>query len=241
MNRLLLEQSELDGAGQVRVADYRADHLRNVLGVTPGREVRVGVVNGPRGVGVVREIGETAITLECRLEQEIPPVPPVDLVLAVPRPKVLRRLWAPLASVGVGRIFLTNAEKVERPYFDTHWLEPSVYRQELIHGLEQAGDTRLPEVRVCRRLKPFIQDEADALFEGQLRLLAHPAPEPSGFRRIAGSGRQVVAIGPEGGWTAFELELFHQRSFQPLSLGTRTLRVDTACIVIIGLLHALRG
>jgi len=85
--------------------------------------------------------------MRCELEAEIPPRPRVDLLLAVPRPKVMRRLWAQIAALGVGQIVLTNAEKVERNYFDTHILTPETYRPLLIEGLQQARDTRL---RSCR-------------------------------------------------------------------------------------------
>ena len=74
----------------------------------------------------------------------------------------MRRLWAQIAALGVGRIILTNAEKVERNYFDTHILAPETYRPLLIEGLQQARDTRLP---VC--LDPpavqrsSIEDELD--------------------------------------------------------------------------------
>ena len=51
-----------------------------------------------------------------------------DLLLAVPRPKVMRRLWAPLAAIGVGQVILTNAEKVERDYFGSHALRDEMNR-----------------------------------------------------------------------------------------------------------------
>ena len=90
-----------------------------------GHEVRVGVLDGPRGVARVESITEAAIALRCTFESDVPPRPHVDLLLAVPRPKVMRRLWAQIAALGVGRIILTNAEKVERNYFDTHILMTS--------------------------------------------------------------------------------------------------------------------
>ena len=58
------------------------------------------------------------------------------------------RIWAQVAAIGVGQIILTNAERVERNYFDTHWLAPESYRPLLIEGLQQARDTRLPAVSI---------------------------------------------------------------------------------------------
>jgi 16S rRNA U1498 N3-methylase RsmE len=56
--------------------------------------------------------------VRCVFESVTPPRPRVDVLLALPRPKVMRRLWAQLAALGVAQIILTNAERVERHYFD---------------------------------------------------------------------------------------------------------------------------
>ncbi len=142
MNLIVLEPGEVSDSGDVILSGARAEHLSSVLKVAPGHEVRVGVLNGPRGVGTVQSVGVSSVSLVCRFEPGIPARPRVDLLLALPRPKVLRRLWAQLAAVGVGHILLTNAERVERNYFDAHVLEPECYRPLLIEGLQQARDTR---------------------------------------------------------------------------------------------------
>jgi 16S rRNA (uracil1498-N3)-methyltransferase len=171
-------------------------------------------------------------------------VPAVDLLLALPRPKVLRRLWAQLAAIGVGRIVLTNAARVERHYFDTHVLEASTYRPLLIEGLQQAGDTRLPRVSIHRQFRILVEDELDALSTDAARLVAHPGSHRS-LLTVAGESqrrRVLLAIGPEGGWNDFELELLRRHRFEVVSLGPRTLRTDTACIALLALLHeALRS
>lgn len=227
--------------GTVWTNARQTEHIHKVLKAEVGQELRVGIVNGPKGVGVVHELGPARVRVACRFEEIVETLEPmIDLLLAVPRPKVLRRLWAPLASMGVRRIFLVNAEKVERQYFDTHWLDETVWRQELVLGLEQAGETRLPEVRVCRRLKPFIEDELAELFPEHQRVLCHPAEKATDWSSMRFPGAVLLAVGPEGGWNEYELGLFKAHGFEAASLGTRTLRVDTACIVLVGLVQALR-
>lgn len=53
----------------------------------------------------------------CRVYEPLPG-PQVDLLLALPRPKVLRRLWPMLGELGVGHVVLTGAERVEPAFFD---------------------------------------------------------------------------------------------------------------------------
>jgi RsmE family RNA methyltransferase len=156
----------------------------------------------------------------------------------------MKRLWAQLAALGVGRIILTNAEKVERFYFDSHVLEPDFYTAWLIEGLQQAGDTRLPEVRIVRELKPFLEDELDALFPSSgLRLLADPSAEKTIFQTLENTAlaRTLLAIGPEGGWTPYELEMFSSHEFQAFNAGPRILRTDTACVALLSALTLLSG
>ena len=240
MNLLLLEPGEVDDGGQVRLSGVRADHLRLVLKVAPGQQVRVGVIDGPCGAGTVTSMAGDAIVLRCAFDAQAPPRPRVDLLLALPRPKVMRRLWAQLAALGVGRIVLTNAARVERNYFDTHVLSPECYRPLLVEGLQQARDTRLPDVSVHRQFKVLVEDLVDGLCPGGARLVADPATTtPAGDAvRASGKERVLLAVGPEGGWNAFEMELLGAHGFQSIGMGPRTLRTDTACVALLALVHS---
>jgi len=243
VNLMLIEPEELTHDNTVRVAGQRLRHLREVLGLADGATLRVGVVDGPRGTAVVRSMDADEAALECTFEPAAPDRPAVDLLLALPRPKVMRRLFAQLAALGVGRIVLTNAARVERHYFDAHILSPQVYRPLLIEGLQQAKDTRLPLVTVHRQFRVLIEDDLQGLVGGGVRLVAQPGDAPSIAQRAAEArpARLVLAIGPEGGWNEFELALLKSHEFLPISLGTRTLRSDTACIALLTLAHdALR-
>ena len=240
MNLILLESEEISDRRDVVVSGARADHLRHVLHVEIGHEVRVGLLDGPRGVARVESIAEASIALRCTFDDEIPPRPHVDLLLAVPRPKVLRRLWAQIAAVGVGQIILTNAEKVERNYFDTHILSPDTYRPLLIEGLQQSRDTRLPSVSIHRQFRPLIEDHLDTLLGDGLRVVADPSATTSlgEVVRASGAERMLLAIGPEGGWNAFELGLLESHGFQKAGIGRRTLRTDTACVAALAVAYS---
>lgn len=243
MNLILCEPAEIGPDNRVTLTGARAAHVRGVLRAQPGDTVRVGIVDGPRGEGEILALDDSRVVLRCTLSTLAPAPPAIDLLLALPRPKVLRRLWAQLAAIGVGRIVLTNAARVERHYFDTHVLEESTYRPLLIEGLQQAGDTRLPRVSIHRQFRILVEDELKDVSSHPLRLVAHPGGDCSPLtladeRRRSGA---LLAIGPEGGWNAFELELLTRHGFAAISQGPRTLRTDTACIALLALLHeALR-
>jgi 16S rRNA (uracil1498-N3)-methyltransferase len=240
MNLILIDERDRLDAGVVTLTGVRAAHLRDVLHVTPGQTVRIGLVDGPLGGGTVEAVADHRVTLRCVFDEFAPAPPAVDLLLAVPRPKVMRRLWAPLAALGVGRIILTNAERVERPYFDSHVIEEACYRPLLVEGLQQARDTRLPRVSVHRRFKILIEDELDALSDNGLRLAADPSAVASAAAavRAAPPQRILLAVGPEGGWNGYELSLLQAHGFSLVGLGPRTLRVDTAATALLAIVHA---
>jgi RsmE family RNA methyltransferase len=238
VNLLLLEDRDRIDASCVTLTDSRATHLLHVLRVRPGQTVRVGLIDGPLGTGTVESVGDGRVTMRCVFEPDIPPRPRVDVLLALPRPKVMRRLWAQLAALGVGRIIVTNAERVERDYFDTHVLTEACYQPLLVEGLQQARDTRLPLVSIHRQFRILVEDHLNELFPSGVRLVADPGGTASVTSALTDCRERVlIAIGPEGGWNDFERSLLTAHGFLPVALGHRTLRVDTACTALLAVAH----
>jgi RsmE family RNA methyltransferase len=232
MNLVLLDPQELVG-DLVTLGDGRFLHIREVLRATPGKPLQVGVLGGAKGVGRVEAITSSQVVLRCEFNQPPPPPPAVDLLLAVPRPKAMKRLWAQLAAVGVRRIVLTHAANVERFYFDSHVVTPATYLPLLREGLMQAEDTRLPEVHVARSLRLAAEKWLDP--QGA-RLVLHPGAPRSGWSAAA-ARPLTLAVGPEGGWTPAEIEYLAGQGFQAVGLGPRILRTDTACITALSIVN----
>jgi len=210
----------------------RLHHLRDVLGSRPGSTLRAGVLGGRTGTAEVLALAEAEAVLPLTLDQPPPPRPGLDLVLALPRPKALRRVLAASASMGVDRLVLLAAARVEKSYFASPVLQPDRIRKHLLDGLEQAQDTVLPEVHLELRFRPFVEDRMDALLGRGERWLLHPGDE--GPRTPSDEGRLALAIGPEGGWVPFERELLHSQGFRPLGFGPRTLRTETIVPFALG-------
>ena len=232
MNLLLLAPDEIAPDGTSRVGGRRARHVAEVLRAGPGDAVRAGVLGGKIGTARLLSLeGEEAV-LSLDLTEEPPARPGVDLLLALPRPKALRRILAAVASLGVDRLVLLNAARVEKSYFDAQVLAPERMRKHLIDGLEQARDTVLAEIHLAPRFRPFVEDTLDTLLGPGQRWLLHPGPDTPPLRPPG--GRLALAVGPEGGWVPFERELLAARGFQPVSLGVRTLRTETIVPFALG-------
>lgn len=242
MNIILISQEELEDGDIVRLQGRRARHITDVLKAEPGARVRLGVVNGKLGAGEILSVEDEAVTLRAELNGDIPERPRVDLLLALPRPLVMKRLWSALPMMGVGRIILTNASRVERFYFDTHWLEERNYMPLMLEGLEQAGDTIVPDASVHRQLKVLLEDELGGLCPESTRVVAHPGDRGRvlGEVPVEGGRRVLLAIGPEGGWTEHELGLLADHGFEQVTMGPRRLRTEAACVAALSILSLLR-
>jgi RsmE family RNA methyltransferase len=238
VNLLLIDPVELATDGTCTVRDRRATHLRSVLGARVGSHVRAGVIGGGIGRAELLTDDGTAICVRLLLVDPTPAPLPVELVLAIPRPKVLTRVIETAAAFGVARIALTNAWRVEKSYLRSPRLEPAALAHAARLGAEQGGTTWLPEIGVHRRLMPLL----DARWPGPplLKLIAHPGSPPIEDAVPGTPTALALAIGPEGGWIAREVDTFVERGFTPVSLGTPTLRVETAVAAALGQLLLLR-
>lgn len=190
-------------------------------------------------VGVDGDEVELAVGA-CRDE---PPAPLADLVVALPRPKALRRILRLAATLALGRLDLVNAWRVERSFFASAVLADAAVRRELLLGAEQGVTSRLPEVRIHRFLMPYLDALGAELaaWPSRPRLLAHPGSE----RTLAevelplAEARPVVAFGPEGGWVEEEVASFCDLGFQPVRLGPWVLPTEAAVAVALGQLALL--
>ena len=230
MNLVLLFPGDFIAESRVRLTGRRLEHVTNIHRAAVGDSLTVGLENGRIGRGVIARLDD-ALELDVTLDQDPPPKLPLTLVLALPRPKVLNRVLAGATSMGVSRIILINAWRVEKSYWKSPRLEEENLRQQRILGLEQARDTVLPQLELRRFFRPFVEDELPATAEGTRKLVPHPKTSTECPRDL--HEPVTLVIGPEGGFIEPEIASLEQIGFEPVSLGPRILRVETAVAAVI--------
>jgi len=242
MNLLLIRPDELGAStDEVVLRDRRATLVREVLRALPGTRLRAGIAGGAVGEAEVTRVTSDAIGLRFTATGPPSTPAPVDLVLAVPRPKVLRRTLAAAAAMAVRRIDLVNAWRVDKSYLGSARLAPAAIAEDVWLGAEQGGTTHLPEVVVHRRLMAMLDERHPG--PGAARgLCAHArggvdleVALPPGA-----TGDVVIAIGPEGGWIEREVETFAARGFAIVRLGAPILRVEAAVVAALAQVALLR-
>lgn len=233
MNLILIEPGDMvPGTSRVRLNGRRLEYVRDVHRAAAGDRLRVGLIDGKIGLGTVVRLDAGLVELDVTLQEDPPPSLPATVLLALPRPKCLKRVLQGLTAMGVKRIFLMNAWRVEKSYWQSPLLEAEAMRQQLMLGLEQARDTRLPKVELRQRFKPFVEDEVAAIAENTISLVAHPDAAVECPRTV--TQPVTLAIGPEGGFIQYEIDLLREHGFTAVTLGPRRLRVEQAVAALLG-------
>jgi len=232
MNLILLFEEDFVGPDTVRLRGRRLKHAIDVLRPSAGDDLTVGLLNGPVGRGTITSLSPEELEMAVVLDREAPSPLPLTLILALPRPKMLRRVLFSAASMGVKKIYLINAARVEKSFWKSPLLSEARIREQLMLGLEQSKDTLMPEVSLRSLFKPFAEDELPQIITDTLALVAHPSGEENCPRRV--DGRITLAVGPEGGFVPYEIGKFVSLGFSRASMGERPLRVETVVPAMIG-------
>ena len=160
----------------MRLTGRRLTHIQDILKAESGQSLTVGKINGLMGQGTVvsQKHPRNALELEVKLDPKPPEALPLTLILALPRPPMLKRILFSAAMLGVKKIIILNFNRVEKSLWNSSSLKPQAIEEQLVLGLEQAKDTLMPEVILKKRFKPFVEDELPALIKGKSALVAHP-------------------------------------------------------------------
>ncbi len=245
MNLLLLLPEDLESPSRARLKDYRATHIREILRSFIGHTLKVGLVNGPVGLGKVVEISRNEVVLDLNFSGT-PPVPPdMSLILALPRPQTLKKVLESTAAFGLHQLALVGAEQVEKSFFSSKLLKDKVWEKHQRLGLEQGGRTFLPLLSLHKSLKVFLEKalpQWDA--KPPTKLVCHPGTASSLWDTPLASPHErhpiLAAIGPEGGWRDEEVRIFQEHGFQTIHLGRTIHRVENAVTSLLGQIEFLQ-
>jgi len=231
MNLILLFEEDFLHSDRVCLSGRRYDHITNIHRVVVGDTLRVGLLNGLIGHGRILNLSSDKLEMKIVLDQQPPEPLPVTLLLALPRPKMLRRILQSITSIGVKKVYLINSYQVDKSYWSSPLLLPEKLQEQLLLGLEQSCDTVLPQIYLRPRFKPFVEDDLPDFSSATTAYVAHPGmgevcPQPL-------QSPACLAIGPEGGFIPYEVEKLQTCGFIPVNLGERILRVETAVPVLL--------
>ena len=180
--------------------------------------------------------------LEIRDRRTIPPLPySLTLAQALPKGKTFDTIVRQATEIGAARILPLITEQTEaRPPARRLGQKSERWQSAAIEAAKQCGNPFLPEIGAVCNLREFLTDPPPA----DLKLLAGLVPETRPLRdcfpsEVEGSPgrpfRVLWLVGPEGDFTAAEVESAQVCGFHPVSLGPYVLRVDTAALCALSI------
>lgn len=235
MNIVLLDPRQTESEIWIISAKRQLEHLRTHVDIQVGDTLKVGIREGQRYLTEIVEVTEHAIKLKPIKEEMVPAKLPVTLIVAMPRPKVLRRLIMDSVTLGVEKIILLHSYRVDKSYWQTPFLQQ--LDQYITLGLEQAGDTIAPKIEIYKRFKPFVEDVLPGLITAECpAYVAHPYADIK--MPFAIDHPCSIVIGPEGGFIPYEVDLLIKNGCQAVSLGNRIIRTETVIPYVLGRLFS---
>lgn len=234
MNIILLERPTQADRFEVQLSERAHKHCMDVLKPKVGSQLKVGAYNGKLGLGTVLEHTTTRTLLEVALSDEPPNKEPLCLVLALPRPKMLRRILSASIELGVESIHIINSYRVEKSYWQSPYLKPDAIETTIHNALEQAGDTVPPNLHWHKGFKPFAEDVLPGLVHTYPKAWLGDHRVQAKLNTEGDPTRRLIAIGPEGGFIPYEIDLLQTAGLIPVNLGPRIMRVETAVGALLG-------
>ena len=235
MNIVLLDPRQTESEIWLITSKRQLEHLKQHINVQVGDTLKVGIREGQRYLTEVVEVTEQVVKLKPIQIEPVPAKLPVTLIVAMPRPKVLRRLIMDSVTLGVEKIILLHSYRVDKSYWQTPFLQQ--LDQYITLGLEQAGDTISPKIEIYKRFKPFVEDVLPGLITTDCpAYVAHPYADMK--MPFAIDHPCTIMIGPEGGFIPYEVDLLIKNGCQAVSLGNRIIRTETVIPYVLGRLFS---
>lgn len=238
LTRCYLDQPLAVGA-TVTLPDAAIQHLLRVLRLREGDACVLFNGDGhdcdARLVAIGKRQARAEITARRRIDSESPLR--ITLLQGIARGEKMDWIVQKATELGAARILPVFSERSEvRLDADRSLKRHAHWREILIAACEQSGRAVLPELAPPQPLA-----QAAALRDGPGFVLDPlAAGSPRGLTATLANAC-TLAIGPEGGWSARDLEQLHAAGFSGLRLGPRVLRTETAGLAAIAALQALAG
>ena len=231
MNMLLLDKNDFVSPAKVTISGRRFTRLKDFIHIDIGKNIKAGVRNTSCGTAVVTALTSESAELDYTPLAPPPPAPPLTLIIALQRPQTFSKVIHSAVTIGIKKIHFIHTFKVEKSYWQSSRLLPENLQEEIDLALEQSADPVEPQLFFHRRFKPFADDELENIAGNSLRLFGDPA----GTAPVPVRGTPVtLALGPEGGFTDYEIKTLQEHDFNAMSLGTRILRTEFALAALLG-------
>ena len=211
--------------GVIRLPDSEAQHALRVMRVQVGQTVTLFDGCGRESKATIESVSKRECICAALPARTVDREPStwVELGIALPKPDRAKELVERLTELGVKRVTPIVADRTQRKPSDS-MIEK--LNRIVIEACKQSGRNELMVISEPIEFQSFCSSSTELA-----RWIAHPDGPLLSELSIDQTTKHTIAIGPEGGWAEEELEFAFQSGFQPIGLGKRIYRVETAAVV----------
>jgi len=224
----LLTTEELQAGGSVTLTDEdRLHHLRNVLRINAGDELRLFNAQSGEWQATVSEVGKKSVSLKIGIQIHAAPAADKQIIHLAFAP--LKRSHTEWMLEKVAELGVHNVIPVLTEYTQVRSLNDDRLKAIMVDAIEQCGSFAAPALQPVVTLATFLKTW-NASIPLYTALEGERGSNPV-FVSDASAPAIGILIGPEGGWSEDETALLKKQSFiRPVSLGKNVLRAETAAI-----------
>lgn len=241
MSRFFVSKSDIDTInGKISITGDDVKHIKNVLRMSPGESIVVcdgeGIDYAARLVSVEKDIVTAAIdeTLKNIAEPDVY----ITLFQGIPKSDKMDFIIQKSVELGVSRIVPVITERTVVRFDNQKDMENKRVRWQRIcmEAAKQCSRGRIPEVALPVRFQEAVKLAAAA----GAGIIPYEKETAKGIKSFLkdnnNSGNISVFIGPEGGFSEKEAEYAAGAGIQPVTLGPRILRTETAGMAVISII-----
>ncbi|GGJ19317.1 16S rRNA (uracil(1498)-N(3))-methyltransferase [Deinococcus roseus] len=211
----------------IELSGPEVQHMR-VLRLKNGDEVHLFDGSGWEARARIEEMDTftaTLVVLE-KFQNDLELPKPITLALALLKGDKLADVVRACTELGVSRFQLLKTQYADVPDLGDNKLVRLKRIAE--EASKQSRRAVVPEV-----LSPITLKQLPSVTKG---FVAHPHTQSTLLEHLTWDSEVWFATGPEGGFSAAEIELLQHKNFLPITLGKRILRAETAPIALLGAL-----
>ena len=236
-------ETELFTESEVTIVGSDVNHIKNVLRMKPGEKVLISDGKGLNYFCELTEIGSESVKAEILPEEVDDTELPVEVILyqGLPKGDKMELIIQKCVELGVSRIVPVDMARCVMK------LDPKKEGNKIKRGYgvsesaaKQSKRMIVPEISGVMKYKAAVEEAKSA----DLAIVPYEAAETidgvTGMeltrRLIRGlkPGQQcAIFIGPEGGFAESEIDLALANGLQPVTLGKRILRTETAGMFVL--------
>ena len=235
MNIFLLDS--IPKSRTISLSGTPATHIIEVLQCKNGDVIDVGVVNGKLGKGTVISVSEKVVKLSLSWGDLPDPLEEIVVIVGLPRPQTARKILNELTALGASSLEFVHTERSTRSYAQSRLWTSGEWQRHVIRGAEQAFTTMIPDVKWNESL----HDSLATVSTGATKIALDNYEGVEPLSQAAIKVPLAVAVGPERGWSAKDRRILRTMGFRLMHLGSRVLRVETACVTALAIAKSKLG